>query len=275
MKIDIFALPMIGMGVLMTFLKSQTVKSVGKAISGFGMLFLGLSFLQESFANIKDIIDFTYFTGHGTWSLVAFVFAGIFLSVVMQSSTAATAVIFTLASTAGLPLMESAAGVIGANIGTTTTAFFATLHATANAKRAAYAHILFNAIAGIVAFTILPFFVKFLDLLTDVVHMDDSIATLLAVFHTGVNTLGALLMIPLAGPMGRFLSHRFTKDEEQVEKTKYLDDTLLEMPALAVEALFKEIDRYRDLLVSSTRGFLGSVMEKSSNIPRVSKIKFL
>ena len=83
----------------------------------------------------------------------------------MQSSSAAIAVILTIASTTNIPLQEAASSVIGANIGTTLTAILAGIGATANAKRTAYAHVVFNIMTGIVALSILHWIVGFLDIL--------------------------------------------------------------------------------------------------------------
>ena len=134
--------------------------------------------------------------------------------------------------------------------------------ATANAKRAASAHILFNVTAGIVSFALLPFLVQFLDIFIEFFKMDSSDATKLALFHTLFNVLGVLLMIPLAKYIAQFLEKCFTKDDILIEKPKYLDDNLLSMPPLAIEALSKELDRFRDLLITSVRGFVSYLHEE-------------
>lgn len=99
------------------------------------------------------------------------------------------AVILTLATTAHLDITIAAAAIIGANIGTTATAFFATIGATANAKRAAWAHIGFNVVAAMAALLILPFFVHLVDYLSDIFKMGDDIQKDLALFHTAFNIL--------------------------------------------------------------------------------------
>lgn len=157
-KVELFALPMVGIGVIFQMINKKTLGALGSILTGFGILFLGIGFLQESFKNVESLINLHAFVGHGIWSLFAFLFAGFFLSVVTQSSTVATMIILTLANTVGLPIEQSAAAVIGANVGTTVTAAFASIGATANAKRAAWAHIIFNIVAGVVAFAILPIF---------------------------------------------------------------------------------------------------------------------
>lgn len=271
-KISAFALPMIGIGIAMKMIKNKNIGAAGGVIAGFGLLFLGLDFLQTAFTGIEKIVPFAELSSYGIFSIFIFAIIGFILTVVMQSSAAVMAIILTLAASAGLPLVMAAAAVIGANVGTTATAFFAVIGATANAKRAAWAHIGFNIIAGIGAFCILPFFLQLTDYLSDIFHMEDAIATELALFHTSFNILGVLLMIPLSGFLAKFLSKRFTKDESFMEKPKYLDDTLLDSPTLAMEALIKEMERYRLMLIDSLRGFILHLQGKSSELKNDNKI---
>ena len=189
------------------------------------------------------------------WSTLAFLGVGLVITLIAQSSTVSTALILSLSATTDLPIISAAAAIIGANIGSTITAIYGAMGATANAKRAASAHILFNVTAGIVSFALLPFLVQFLDIFIEFFKMDSSDATKLAV-------LGVLLMIPLAKYIARFLEKCFTKDDILIEKPKYLDDNLLSMPPLAIEALSKELDRFRDLLITSVRGFVSYLHEE-------------
>lgn len=79
-------------------------------------------------------------------------------------------------------------------------------------------------------------------------------------------------MIPLAKHIGNFLLKCFTQNDIQIEKPQYLDETLLPMPSLAIESLAKELDRYRDLLITSLRGFISYIKGESSVLPKVNKL---
>lgn len=274
-NISAFALPMIGLGIVLRMLEHKNIKALAGVIAGFGLLFLGLDFLQDAFTGIEKVIPFENFINFGIWSILLFIAIGFILTVIMQSSAAVMAVILTLATTAGLPITIAAAAIIGANIGTTATAFFATIGATPNAKRAAWAHIGFNVIAAIGACIILPFFVYFIDTIGNQIFGENNIQKELALFHTAFNILGALLMIPLSGFLGKFLSKRFTKDEKMMEKPKYIDDTLLENPSLAMEVLIKEMERYRMMLIGSLRGFISYLSGTGSVLPQNQKINEL
>lgn len=236
------------------------------------MLFLGLSFIQDSFVNVSAYIDFMAYSGNGILSVIIFLFAGFLLTVLMQSSSVSIAVIMTLAMTAGLPMTEAASAIIGANIGTTITALFAAIGGTANAKRTASAHILFSVITGMIAIFILPFMLMFLDWVMQSLRLEDTAATELAVFHTAFNLFGVLIMIFISKHLANLLEEMFTSSNVIVEKPQYLDTTLLDAPQLAVEALRKELDRYRDLLVWSLRGFISYLRWEWSVLPKVNKL---
>lgn len=156
-KVEAAALPMIGLGMALRLSGAETRRGAsGTALAGFGVLFLGIGFLQQAFSGTDAGIDLVGLSGQGFMSVVYFVLAGILLTVLMQSSSASLAIVLTLAQANVIPLQEAAAAVIGANIGTTVTALLAAIGATPNARRAAGAHVLFNALTGTVALLLLP-----------------------------------------------------------------------------------------------------------------------
>lgn len=133
--------------------------------------------------------------------------------------------------------------VIGANLGTTSTAVISVLGATPNAKRAAAAHVLFNLITAAVAILILPGLMWFVAWLGERLVLGSEPAVLLALFHTVFNVLGVIIMWPITRRMVASLETRFRAAEEDEAQPKYLDDTVAGMPALAQQALAREISR--------------------------------
>ncbi|HSM21416.1 MAG TPA: Na/Pi symporter, partial [Rubrivivax sp.] len=168
---------------------------------------------------------------------------GVLLTVLMQSSSAALAVALTAAQGGLLPLEAAAAMVVGANVGTTATALLAAVGATPNARRAAAGHVAFNLLTGVVALAILPVLLSAIVAAAELVDIDAAPAATLALFHTVFNLLGVLLMWPLAGRLARFLEQRFRSGEEDLARPQYLDDSVLAVPALALEALERELRR--------------------------------
>lgn len=251
-KVEVMALPMIGIGMALRLSGAETRRgAVGTALAGFGALFLGIGYLQQSLSGTAEGFDLASLSGQGIGSVVAFVLAGLLLTTLMQSSSAALAIVLTLAESGLLPLHEGAAAVIGANIGTTVTALIAAIGATPNARRAAAAHVMFNVLTGVVALLLLPFLVSTVDLLRDGLALDHSPATQLALFHTIFNLLGVLLMWPLSTHLALFLQHRFRSREEDLGQPRYLDRNVASVPSLAAGALRRELVRFGGMAVGA------------------------
>lgn len=241
-KIEVLALPMIAIGMLMRLTGNGGRRAgLGTAVAGFGVLFLGIEMLQSGFAGLSA--DVALPQGHGVFGILLLLGVGVGLTVLMQSSSAALAIVLTAAQGGLLAAEGAAAMVIGANIGPTVTAVLASIGATSNAKRAAAAHILFNLLAGVVAFALLPFLLFALEGLRGWLAIESTPAAALALFHTAFNVLGVLLIWPLAPRLARFLQARFRTAEEDEAQPRYLDQTVMQVPALAVDALEHEVQR--------------------------------
>ena len=252
-KIEAAALPLVGIGMALQLVGGEGRRApIGQVLTGFGVLFIGIGFMQQAFSNSGDAFDLARLGGYGVLSTLAFVVAGAVLTMLMQSSSASLAVVLTLAQTGVLPLSEAAAGVIGANIGTTVTAILAALGATPNARRAAAAHVLFNLITGAVALLLLPGLIRAVDGLRVAFSLEASPAVSLALFHSIFNLLGVALMFPLAGRMERALAMRFGPRDEQV-RPRYLDRNVASVPALAIKALDLELRRLGGMSVAELR----------------------
>jgi len=267
-KIDAFALPLIGVGMLLQLTGAGLRRgALGTALAGFGVLFLGIDLLRETFSDLAT--DFRMPDGSGLIDVLMLVLIGIVLTVLMQSSSASLTVALTAAQSGLIAAQGAAAVVIGANIGTTVTALIAAIGATSNAKRAAAAHILFNVLTGVVALLLLPWLLGFLGFVRELLELDSSPAAKLALFHTAFNILGVLLIWPLADRLTTFLRARFRSAEEDEAKPRYLDKTVLAVPALALDALDRELRRLGGIALATVRAAFDAAppqLEKNQQI---------
>lgn len=255
----------IGMGLWLAF-GSRRYGALGQALVGFGIFFLGIDILKDTFADMGDNTDLGSWADQGVPGLLLFVLIGIMLTLLMQSSSAALAVTLTAAAGGLIPLSAAAAMVIGANVGTSSTAAFAAVGATAPAKRAASAHVIFNAITGLSAFLLLPFMLWVVALLANALNFTEQVATSLAVFHTLMNIIGLLIIWPLTGLLVTWLEARFHSIEEDESRPKYLDRNVQATPTLAMDALVLELTR-----MSETARDLGreAISAKHDNLQRL------
>jgi phosphate:Na+ symporter len=243
-NIQLLALPAIGIGTFMWLLSKRGRRGpAGQALAGFGLLFLGIDLLRSAFTGLDQSVDLQALYSDSLWNYLLFAGIGFIVTLLMQSSSASIALTLTAAGSGWIPLESAAMMVIGANLGTTSTAVIAVIGATPNAKRAAAAHVLFNLVTGLAAILMLPLLLWMITSLASATGLGSQPATFLALFHTLFNVMGVLLMWPLTPRMVTMLEGRFRAAEEDESRPKYLDKTLADTPSLAQQAMGREIAR--------------------------------
>jgi phosphate:Na+ symporter len=243
-NIEMFALPLIGVGMLLRLTGGESKRAFfGLALAGFGLFFIGIDVLRDAFEGLVLNIDLNQYSLGGIWGILMFVVIGFLMTVLTQSSSAAIAIILTAASGGVVDIHTAAAMVIGANVGTTSTAAITVIGATANAKRVASAHIIFNVVTGVVALLILPVLFWTIQKTEILLGWQTVPAVTLAMFHTTFNVLGVMLILPLNKHLARFLDKRFVTQDEIEGRPRYLDKSVAVSPVLAVNALALELSR--------------------------------
>lgn len=259
-KIEAMALPLLAAGVGFKLVsRNPRNQFLGEALAGFALFFLGLSILKTALES--SALGFQ--NGHlisADYGLPAFMLIGLLATVLTQSSSAALAIVLTAAAGGLIPLDNAAAAVIGANLGSTSTAALSALKATANARRLATGHILFNLVTGVIALLVLPAMLWLVNTLTNLLDLEANPAVSLALFHTLFNVLGAAIMLPFTQPFARFLGRLFRSKEEDNAEPRYLDDTLVTTPELAISAVDQEMKR----LIGHSRGLLRVCLDRES-----------
>ncbi len=231
-KIAAFTFPLLGLGAFMrVFSTNERIRAFGMALAGFGLLFMGIDALKENFSIFAADFSNAY-----TGSIILGVIAGCIMTILTQSSSAAIALILTAFASGFADLQIAAAAVIGANVGTTSTAIFAALGATPNARRLALAHVIFNVITAITALAFLPLFTDLSIQLGS--EASNNPIIYLAAFHTLFNVLGVLLMLPIEPRMSLFLLRNYKSETPPNES--FLDHNITSIPDIALRALTTE-----------------------------------
>jgi phosphate:Na+ symporter len=242
-NIELLALPLIGAGMLMRMLgAARRLGALGQALAGFGLFFIGVDVLRDGFDGFAAQVDISAFAPGGALGALLYVAVGFVMTVLTQSSSAAIALTLSAAASGALGFEAAAATVIGANVGTTSTALLAVIDATANARRVAAGHVIFNVVTGLVALALLPVMLWLTGVAADLLDLDAP-AALLALFHTTFNLLGVLLMWPFSHRLARLLQRRFVTPAEALATPAHLDRNVLITPTLAIEALRAELGR--------------------------------
>ena len=239
-NLQAFAMPFLALGMILWLGQEGSKRGgLGQALVGLSIFFLGIDVLKDSFQSLGNDIPFEAL-GESFQSRLLVLAIGIGLTTLMQSSSASIAIVITAVAGGFIPIHAAATMIIGADIGTTSTALFAVLGSTSAAKRTATAHVLFNVVTGVVTFFLVGFY---LNVIMSLFGPELSVAASVALFHTMKKMTGLILFIPFTAQLVSWLERHFTGSERREDKPKYLDDTLLQTPSLAVSALVFELKR--------------------------------
>ncbi|HYW02849.1 MAG TPA: Na/Pi symporter [Gammaproteobacteria bacterium] len=252
--LESFALPLVGLGMLLRLTRpGRRLGSLGLALAGFGLFFVGLAVLRESLGTLTGNVAPVLTMGSDGWRVLAFVLAGAAFTILTQSSSAAIALILSAAAGGVLGVPSAAAMVIGANVGTTSTAVMATLGATPNARRVAAGHVVFNVLTGAIALALLPLLLWLVTGVGRLLGLPGSAPVILALFHTTFNLLGLALVWPLLPRLAAFLQRRFVTAEEDEARPRFLDRTAAATPGLGSSAVVMELGHLGELARTAGR----------------------
>ena len=235
LKIDAFALPMIGIGgVGLIFLAgSHRARNLCKLLISFGFLFHGLDYIKESVESFAAAIDLARVPAIGPW---AYAGVGLLVTAVIQSSSATLAIALTALSSGIIDFPQAAAVVIGANIGTTVTVLIGAIGGIPAKKQTAASSLVFNTATALAVVPLLPLFFH---LINNQFGLADRPVLGIALFHTLFNLFGVLLFLPLIPALVRLLRRLFP--ERRAILTRYLHNATPQVAEAALAALTNEV----------------------------------
>jgi phosphate:Na+ symporter len=255
-----FAMPFLGLGsLLFLFTSSRPIlRNIGAFSVGFGLLFLGLDFMKTSIEAVADQIDISEFHSYGLW---IYLLIGIIVTALIQSSSAMVVIILSTMNAGLIELLEGAVLIIGSNIGTTITVGIGALNGSADKKRLALAHFLFNIITGILVFI---FIRPLVDFTIMVFSIKDPLMELV-LLNTIINLIGILLFFPFIPKAEKWLKKRFLSDEPKGVSI-YIKNVSVKVPEAAISALEKDIQLAFEKTVSFMYNIWNYSASESENI---------
>ncbi len=280
MKITPIAISLIGIFFPFLFFGREKFRNLAEAMIGFGILFIGLEFIKEAVPNIQDnpemFAALDGLTGYGFGSILMFVAVGTALTLLTQSSSAATAITLVMLFQGWINFPIAAAMILGENIGTTVTANIAALIGNVHAKRAARFHFIFNVIGVTwMLFLINPFLhgIDFIiqNFVPDVgsIYGDTqearAAATLgLSLFHTTFNVLNVILLFAFVPAIIRFVERIQTDKDgsDDAFRLQYISGGLMSSPELSIAQAHKEIELFGKLIEKMHYSFSALLFKK-------------
>jgi len=226
-------LPIILLGVMLKLFFKDKTASFGYTLAGFGLIFVGISLMQEGMSGFEGIITPEYLPSDSWIGRLKLVALGIIATLITQASSAGVAATLTALYANAINFEQAAALVIGMDVGTTVTAAMASIGGSVNVRRTGMSHIIYNLFTGVMAiFLITPYIYLWETLAAGALMRNAEIA--LVAFHTSFNTLGVLIILPFTHQFAHLIE-KIIPSKEPIF-TEKLDKRLLEEPNLALEA---------------------------------------
>jgi phosphate:Na+ symporter len=262
-KIASLALPAIAAGFFVRFINNDKAKNWGEVTSRFGILFLGLSIMSDSVKELRGSEVITgimcRFRADSVPATLMVTVTGTAVTMVIQSSSAVMAMTMTLAVNGFIDFYTASALILGENIGTTITANLAAVGSTAEAKRTARVHMLFNLFGVIwVMFVLRSLFIPFIDRMVPGDPFSASldirskvIADHMAAFHSGFNIINTIIFLPFINVLVN-IAKKIVPDDEKVREPhlKYISTVLVATPSINIGQARLEMERMMEIAVS-------------------------
>ena len=271
-NIAAFAIPLLAIGMPLIFSGKGNRKSIGEFIFGFSFLFMGLSFLQEAATamNIGDMVAgmLAHVPQDSFFTIILFVIVGALVTMIVQASAATMAITLMLFGMhiPGFGFEQAAALAMGQNIGTTITAFMASLTANTQARRAALAHMFFN-VFGVVAFLIV--FYPACDAVSWVVENclgGGNDLFKLSAFHTAFNIINTLLLIGFVKQIEMLVCRVLPmKAQDEDYRLRFISGGLLSTAELSIMEAQKEIHSFAERC-QRMAGFVPTLLQTQDEV---------
>ncbi len=267
LKIGKYGLPLLGIASFVyLFSSKERGRYIAMAVMGIGMVFFGLETMSAGFKDphVYELLTTVFARMNaGTFGGVLMcAFVGCTATAIVQSSSATLGITIALASSGIVDFPTAAALIFGLNVGTTVTAFLASLGSTTNARRAAYAHILFNIVGTVWLFPIFYPYVATVERIVGTMgggeNATSAVVAKIALAHTTFNIVNTLVFLPLMGILARIVTRMVPdKPHKEVPHLTFLDVRMLDVPSIGIQQSLDEIFRMGD----HTQKMLGLLRE--------------
>ena len=246
--------------VIMMFCKKNFQKHIGQIITGFGILFFGMTLMSTAMEPLSESELFINLVSQLQNPFLGLL-VGMVFTAIIQSSSASIGVLQALAASGITTLNTSVFVIYGQNIGTCITALISCIGTTRTAKRTAAVHLLFNVI-GAALFTVLTICLP----LVSWVQMlfPDNVMMQISFIHILFNVITTAILLPLSNYLVKLACTIIPGEDKKVEAMSlhYLDPRILQTPPIAVAQVLKEVERMGTLAQGNFNRSMEALLEK-------------
>ena len=263
-------------GIIIYFVakKRPSLRTTGLVIFTFAMILLGLALMSDAMRPLRDNYAFKDAMRVLSYNRILGVLAGAAVTAIIQSSTAATTIIVTMAAEGLITLQGALLLILGANVGTCLTAVLASIGGSVSAKRTAAVHVLFNVIGAVIFLIFLgPF-----EWLVLTFSPPYNLAIQAAMAHLLFSVLATAILLPFINQFVKLVTLIVPGKEEETAPSKntvYLDWNVVHSPAIALNLAQYELIRMGELAAENIRlaieGFLGKNKKKIKLVKKQEK----
>ncbi len=255
LKIDGFGYYFVFAGALLyVFTNSKKLKNIGYLLFSFGITFAGLMLMGDQLGllqNYPQFIDFINFISQYKWLAFA---GGILATAIINSSSAFIAIVQKLfgSGVIGLPVVISM--VLGSNIGTTVTAYIASLGGSVSTRRASIFHTIFNLIGAIIIMLLITPYTALVSSVS--VAVGGSSEFTVAIAHFFFNLIFAILVIPFVPAFMKLLKVIVPGEDRVYDteiKTVFDINTVQEFPEAAMDIARQGIEEMGQFVYKSIK----------------------
>lgn len=239
-----YSLLLVGAGVLFYVWKhNRLVQYLGQALLGFGLIFLGIKVLAETTEPLRSYPLFMEsMLSMGAHPLFGIAVSAVFTGII-QSSAATIGIAMVLAGQGMLDLTAVIPVILGADIGTCSTALLSSIGSSREGKRVAMAHLLFNLIGTALVYPFMDLFRDLILLVSD--PFTSSVSRQIANGHMLFKVLNAMVFLPFTVLFRKLITFMLpiVPELESPFQVRYLDDQALATPEIALGEAYKETER--------------------------------
>ncbi len=253
LKLGTVILPIILMGAILKLFAKERIATIGFALAGFGLIFVGIDMLQQGMSGLEQVVTPEQFPADTWLGRLQLVLMGVVITLITQSSSAGVAVSLTALFAGAINFNQAAALVIGMDVGTTVTAAMASLGGSISSRRTGVSHVIYNVCTAIGALFLLSPYGLLWEYFAPGALMANAEVALVG-FHTCFNLLGMIIVLPFTTKFAHLIE-KIIKSEP-LTYTENLDKALLREPSVALTAILTVVTNESSTLLKHVNAIL-------------------
>ena len=265
LKPSSFAPMLVGLGAfIIVFTKNKKLKNIAGILVGLGMLFYGMTLMEEVFEPLKESAKFQEFFTSFENPFIG-ILTGVVITVILQSSNASVGILQALSATGTISYGVAIPIIIGQNVGKCSTTIIGGIGGNKNSKRLVVGYVFFNLFGAVLFSTV----IYLLHYTIGLAFMNTAVTrSSIATVHLLFNLVTSLILLPFSEKVSKLTEKIIGKSEVKAgdEELAKLDDMLLNTPTIALDQCFSLIKRMGEAIRQNYKMATDMIYQYSEDI---------